>query len=357
MLSSAHNPRVPRRPSGGGGRGAVNPAVLELIPDRKSFSFRWHQYDYPAAIARWNHHPEYELHLITCGTGRAMIGDYIGPFKAGQLVLVGPDLPHAWFSPLAEGEVLKGRDVVLQFSQSWIEGLIALCPELAGLTRLLADARYGVEFTGAQALANGLALRNLGGPVGESMGEQPCTPNGSTDDTMERAAADSGARLAGCIALMARLAASPWRRLSGNCQKMRDPLAQGGSGAVRINQLVRALLSADPATLRHEDIAASLGMTASGFSRQFRAVTGETFMSFVQRLRIDHACHLLSTTHDAITVVCLKAGFGNLSNFNRVFLSLRGCTPRQFRHHSHQITAPCFSGCHKVPLTEGSTLS
>lgn len=296
------------------GRGVQNPAILELIPEQKTGSFRWHQHDYPAAIACWNYHPEYELHLITRGAGRAMIGDHIGAFSASQLVLIGPDLPHVWFSPLSEGEVLQGRDVVLQFSQSWIEGMIALCPELSGLTRMLAESVHGLEFTGVQALAHADALLAMG-------------------------AQNAGQKLASCMSLLSALSQSPWRRLSTGRDRP-PPGRVGVSGAARINRLVRHLLTTDTATIRHETIASSIGMTPSGFSRQFRAVTGETFMSFVQKLRIGHACHLLATTSMAVTDICREAGFSNLSNFNRVFLSLRGCTPRQFRQQSQQITAP-----------------
>lgn len=308
------------------GRGAQNPAVLELIPEQKTGSFRWHQHDYPAAIACWNYHPEYELHLITQGSGRAMIGDHIGPFAPGQLVLIGPDLPHAWFSPLSEGEVLQGRDVVLQFSQGWIEGLMSLCPELSGLTRMLAESVHGLEFAGEMARSNAQALVAIGtqGP---------------------------GQKLASCLALLSSLAQSPWQRLS-TARERNLPGGPGARGAARINRLVRTLLMADPATIRHETIAASIGMTPSGFSRQFRAVTGETFMSFVQKLRVGHACHLLSTTPMAVTDICREAGFSNLSNFNRVFLSLRGCTPRQFRQQSHQIAAPLFRA---PPVSLGAT--
>ncbi|WP_438383354.1 helix-turn-helix domain-containing protein [Asaia sp. BMEF1] len=288
--------------------GGRTPAILELFPEQKAESFRWHRHDYPAPIACWNYHPEYELHLITQGTGRVMIGDHIGPFAARQLVLVGPDLPHAWFSPLGDGEIITGRDVVLQFSQGWIEGLIGLCPELTGLTQLLEESRHGLEFSGEQALHCGAMLEDLGEKTG-------------------------GARLAGAIALMADLTRCLWRRLATRRDLETPESTTGG----RIARLVRHLLATDPAEIRHETIAASLGMTASSFSRQFRALTGESFMSFLQRLRISHACHLLTTTPMAVTDICRASGFGNLSNFNRTFLSLRGCTPRQFRQQARLI--------------------
>src|SRR3954447_19214637 len=82
----------------------ARPAAREVVPQDPRYSTRWHCHDYPSPIARWNHHPEYELHLITRSTGRFIVGDRIGNFAAGQLVLVGPDLPHHWISDLAPGE-------------------------------------------------------------------------------------------------------------------------------------------------------------------------------------------------------------------------------------------------------------
>lgn len=290
------------------------PAVYEVISAPRNESFRWHQHDYPAPLACWNYHPEYELHLIAHGSGRAMIGDHIGPFAPRQLVLVGPELPHAWFSPLAENETLYGRDVVLQFSREWVEGLIALCPELNGLSRVLEDAAQGLEFTGDRAGQLGVALEELG------------TLHG-------------GARLAACISILAGMAGCDSRKLATRCD---DP-GNDRNDRRRINRLVRALLSSDPAEIRHEALAGTVGMSPSTFSRQFRITTGETLMSFLQKLRVGHACHLLTTTEQPITDISRASGFSNISNFNRIFLKLRGCTPRDFRRQSRQIVDPRYA--------------
>jgi AraC-like DNA-binding protein len=42
---------------------------FELIVTDPLASFRWHRHDYPSPLARWNYHPEYEIHLITESTG------------------------------------------------------------------------------------------------------------------------------------------------------------------------------------------------------------------------------------------------------------------------------------------------
>jgi AraC-like ligand binding domain len=51
---------------------------------------------YPTPLARWHCHDEYELHLITATSGKAFVGDWIGQFQPGHLVLTGPRLPHNW---------------------------------------------------------------------------------------------------------------------------------------------------------------------------------------------------------------------------------------------------------------------
>ena len=52
----------------------------------------------PSPLVRWHHHDEYELHLIMETSGKVFVGDYIGHFQPGHLVLTGPRLPHNWIS-------------------------------------------------------------------------------------------------------------------------------------------------------------------------------------------------------------------------------------------------------------------
>ena len=61
-------------------------ANREVIPEDPNHSVRWHEHDYPSPVARWNYHPEYELHLTRKGTGKFIVGDHIGTFEAGHVV-------------------------------------------------------------------------------------------------------------------------------------------------------------------------------------------------------------------------------------------------------------------------------
>ena len=53
------------------------PAELEVILPEPDHCFRWFEHDYPYDLARWNHHPEFEIHLIRQGSGKLVAGDYI----------------------------------------------------------------------------------------------------------------------------------------------------------------------------------------------------------------------------------------------------------------------------------------
>jgi len=92
---------------------------FELIVGQPRQSFRWNVHDYPFPLAKWHYHPEYELHLIRETSGKMFVGDYIGNFEPGVFVLTGPNLPHNWVSDIAPGEVVKDRDMLIQFSDGF----------------------------------------------------------------------------------------------------------------------------------------------------------------------------------------------------------------------------------------------
>ena len=103
---------------------------------------------FPTPLARWHYHDEYELHLITSTSGKAFVGDWIGQFHPGHLVLAGPRLPHNWVSmDVPEGGV-ELRDLVIQFPHEPLANAAAVIPELAEVLPLLERARHGIEFFG-----------------------------------------------------------------------------------------------------------------------------------------------------------------------------------------------------------------
>lgn len=260
---------------------------------------------YPTPLARWHYHDEYELHLIVATSGKAFVGDYIGQFQPGHLVLAGPRLPHNWISlDVPDGGVAL-RDRVIQFHHESIAGACKGMAELAEVLPLLERARNGIEFFGLSERALSYFERIKG-----SRGLE---------------------RLAVFCQFMADLAhCTDYRLLSSAKLQSFDDEAS----LERINSIVNRLMENPAQAPSLSDFAAQFGMTESRFSRFFRRATGNNFIDFVNRVRISRACLLLMETNRYITSICYDVGFNNVANFNRRFLEIKGMTPRDFRRHA-----------------------
>ena len=72
-------------------------------------------------------------------------------------------------------------------------------------------------------------------------------------------------------------------------------------------------------------------MTEQSFSRWFRQTSGLTFIDYLMQLRTTVASHLLINTNKPMSEVAEESGFNSSSSFNRSFLKVKGCSPREFR--------------------------
>lgn len=260
---------------------------------------------YPTPLARWHVHDEYELHLITATSGKTFVGDWIGPFQPGHLVLVGPRLPHNWVSvEVPEGGVAE-RDLVIHFLHEPIAQASQHLPELGELLPMLERARHGIEFFGLSERA--IAHWHV---VKKSKGFE---------------------RFAAFCTLMADLARCTDYRLLSSVQMQGEDDATGSD---QVNALVNRIMRDYAQPLSAGDLAAELGMSESRFSRFFRRATGNTFADFVNRVRVNRAGQLLMETDRLVTHICYEVGFNNVANFNRRFLEVKGVTPTEFRRQA-----------------------
>ena len=120
---------------------------LEVVQIRPGESFAAWSHGYPYRTVRWHFHPEYELHLVVSTSGRYFVGDFIGEFEPGNLVLTGPNLPHNWVSDIPEGASVPLRCRIIQFGEDFISGAMGVLPELSVLTPLLESSRRGLLFS------------------------------------------------------------------------------------------------------------------------------------------------------------------------------------------------------------------
>lgn len=88
--------------------------------------------------------------------------------------------------------------------------------------------------------------------------------------------------------------------------------------------------------LRAADVAAALGISTSYLARLFSKRLHMNFNEYVNRMRVQAAQELLSSTDRPVTEVMLEVGFESQSTFNRVFRDAHGISPRQYRQQIHK---------------------
>jgi AraC-like DNA-binding protein len=280
-------------------------ANREVIPPDPNHSVRWNQHDYPSPVARWNYHPEYEIHLIRKGTGKFIVGDHIGTFEAGHVSIVGSGLPHDWVSDLEPGEVLENRDAVIQFDGKWVEQTASLVPEMAEIQPLLEQSARGIEFLGRSAETAAVSIEAMGATNGLE-------------------------RLQHMFELFGILARAPQEERRYLADEWFRPQLDGQAAAV-VDIVLEYVFSNHAGSVKMSEAAALVGMSEPTFSKYFKRATGQNFSDLVRKLRLAHARRLLEGSDKAISDICYEVGFSNLSNFNRHFLNDAGETPRGYR--------------------------
>ncbi len=276
---------------------------LELVGVRTDQSFKIWSHGYPFRTVRWHFHPEYELHLVTATSGDRYVGDHIGPFQIGDLVFVGPNLPHNWISEVPDGETVEERCVVLQFTDAFVASCMATFPELRFLQQLLKDSYRGIRFDEGVAERVGPLMRAL-------------------------LDASDARRIVLFIDIL---------DVIGHAEK-RTPLASVGFQpqpsaylSTSMNLVLQHIGRNFTRELSETELAKICRQSVSTFARSFRKHTGMTFVHYVNSLRIELACQHLGQDDLTVTAICHEVGFNNVSNFNRQFLAQKGMPPSKFR--------------------------
>jgi AraC-like DNA-binding protein len=251
----------------------------------------------------WHVHPEYEVILVLQGHGYRIVGDNISRLSAGDLVMVGPGLPHIWKDEPPVGGRATVHFLLIQFEDKCLgDGLLRL-PAMEPVRRLLHRAGRGLHVVGKTHDKTTELMKHMAGLQGMD-------------------------RVLQLLQILVRLAGSE------DC----EPIASPGFGAnaspfdqERMDRVFQFLNSKIGEPLRLSEAARIINLSEGAFSRFFRMHTGKTFPEFVNELRIGRACSLLREHNLNITEVAYECGFTNLSNFNRQFLRLKGTSPREFR--------------------------
>jgi AraC-like DNA-binding protein/quercetin dioxygenase-like cupin family protein len=272
-------------------------AAYEVLQPTTGHSFLVTTFDESGFKAPFHFHPEYELTLITAGSGKRYVGSHMAGFQPGDLVLLGPNLPHCWKLEPAG----PASSIVIQFAADCLGQGFFSSAELSTIQRLLHSSLSGIRF-----------------------------PNSPVQPRIHALAAEK----------------NDFRRLIRLLELLQDLALEQDLAPLDINGITAGLSPAqrerihpifawlvenfrEPISL--EKAAAIAGMSPNAFCRYFKKITRKTFMDTLIQYRLDHAARQLVQTNEPISAICFDCGFGDLSHFYKTFRSRMHTSPLNYR--------------------------
>jgi AraC-like DNA-binding protein len=229
-----------------------------------------------------------KLTCILQGRGKKLVGDSYENFKEGDLVFLGPNLPHTWISDKRRKE--NCRAIVIQFSPAFVEQILQF-QELAPLEKLFINSYKGLQLN---QLRTNQCVTLMQEMIGASEVHKFSLLLKLFDllSTMQSTS----------------LASAKYRAMKGNDNQQ------------RINQVFQYVEREFRQGLSLKKAADSIHLSQSAFCKFFKRASGKTFSDYTNDIRIAHACQLLVETDMPIQEIALESGFESLTYFNRVFL-------------------------------------
>ena len=271
------------------------------------WSFVTNYAEVPHTFDRFNHHKEYELIYQIQNSGTRYLGDSVRRFEDGDLVLIGPDIPHYWRSDdvYYDDPDLNARLTYLHFMPDFLGKTLFEVPEMRSVKFLLENAKYGVHFRG-----------EIAGRIGEKMLELHKETVGWR-------------RLLGLLEILNELGQWDDYELlasEGFCDSYYN-----SEGKKRLARIYDYIIDNHDKEISLEAVAGYANMNVSAFCRYFKKVTGKTYSQALNQIRIGAACRSLINTDLTISQIGYEVGYQSIAYFNRQFRIIKGLTPQEYR--------------------------
>lgn len=282
--------------------------MMRVVPFSISRSaqeaFRVQVDDMPFLYNHLHQHPELQVSLILKSEGTLLAGDYVGRFTAGDVFIIGSGQPHVFRSDekYFNGEA-RSLAISVFFDDTTLGENFWQLPELSTFRHFLHNSYGGFRVTGDKrdALAEKL---------------QALTNREGIDKLI--------------IFLEILKLLSDEKDMQPLSQQLFQRTIKTFDGG-RLNKVLEFTFREYHRAIRLEEVAALANLTVEAFCKYFKTRTRKTYVNFLNEIRINNACRMLSGSEEPVAGICFATGFNNLSHFNRLFKKINGVTPLEYR--------------------------
>ncbi|MBS1511247.1 MAG: helix-turn-helix domain-containing protein [Bacteroidetes bacterium] len=271
--------------------------LIQKIHVEQEYSFACRRYRTPHFETGWHKHEECELIYITEGNGTALIGDYVGEYKTGDIFFIASDVPHTFRK---RHHKMTGDAIVAHFKNDVFGDFFFRLPEIKHINHFLSKSD-AIQLINKLKKDIAALLR-----------------------VMEHAAGYQRiALLLHCLELMST---------SGSFIRVTHNFASPDNN---INPAIEKIIDysfkhyLDPVSL--QQVADIAEMSIPTFCRFFKKNVKKTYFNFLQDLRIGHACKLLANTSKPVMDCCYESGYNSWAHFSKQFKQVKQITPSQYR--------------------------
>jgi AraC-like DNA-binding protein len=279
-------------------------ASYEVIQPVSGQSFLFRKFESAAFDAPYHFHPEYELTYIIEGAGKRYVGSHMEDFNAGDLVLLGPNLPHCWKLENASGSPTTGSAIVVHFDGSFLGEDFFNKNELQHIKKLFQKSSSGIRYHAATQVQVNQMLNSL-----------------SIEKSHFR-------MLIGLLEILQRLA------LSNECTLLDQNMLiaeRSRAEQERINPVFAYLVENFRLKVSLDTAAGIANMTTNAFCKYFKKITRKTFMETIIEYRLNYAIQQLVQTDKPISTISFESGFGDVSHFYKMFKVKMNISPLNYR--------------------------
>ncbi|RPD99106.1 AraC family transcriptional regulator [Aureibaculum marinum] len=274
-------------------------AVFEPISNALNRSFHYRVFEKLEFETPWHYHPECELTYITQSTGIRSVGNSIQAYEPGELVLLGPNLPHCWRTNTSSEQLAKST--VVQFQEDFIGTGWLEKEEFTLIKRMLDRSTYGLIFDKKTAQSVGQKMISL----------KTMSPT---------------LQIIEFIKLLHELSLKKPEILSLGARFNVNAVV-----SKRIEKIINFVANNYQKKIDSSQLGELVFMTPVSFSKFFKKTFKKTFTSYLNEYRISKACELLKDTELSVEQIAFETGYPNLSFFHRQFKLFTKRTPAQYR--------------------------